>query len=127
MRVTVSRMTASTVPAMIAHSIDPRTLRRCKNASRKKVATKTKIGQPISDPPTPSCTSGLPGRTMPASASPTSVMNRPIPTLIATRRFGGTARKTASRKPVSTNKVITAPSMTTSPMACGHVMIGAIT
>ena len=64
---------------------------------------------------------------MPASASPTNVMNRPIPTLIATRRFSGTARKTASRKPVSTNKVITAPSMTTSPMASGQVMIGAIT
>ena len=52
--------------------------------------------------------------------------NSPIPTLMAVRMEGGTARKTAVRMPVSTSRVISRPSQTTSPMACAQVICGAM-
>ena len=53
-----------------------------------------------------------------------SAMNRPMPTLIAVFSCAGMARKTASRKPVSTSNRMRMPSSTTSPMASAHVICG---
>ena len=61
-------------------------------------------------------------RTKPASTNPISAMNRPMPTEIAIFSCGGTAWKTACRKPVSTSTRITRPSITTRPMASAHVI-----
>ena len=88
-------------------------------------STKTSVGQPDSAPPTPSST-GTGGfcvrRTNPASTSPTSAMNRPIPTLMAVRSAAGTALNTARRTPVSTRIVMITPSITTRPMASAQVI-----
>ena len=65
-------------------------------------------------------------RTNPASTRPMTVMNRPMPTLIAVFSWVGTARKTACRKPVSTSSRMMMPSMTTRPMASGHVIPGSL-
>ncbi len=61
-------------------------------------------------------------RTNPASTSAMSVRNSPIPTEIAILSCFGTARNTASRKPVSTSTVMISPSITTRPMASAHVI-----
>jgi hypothetical protein len=53
-----------------------------------------------------------------------NVMNRPMPTLIAILSSRGTARNTASRKPVTTRIRMTRPSSTTMPMASAQVMPG---
>ena len=45
-----------------------------------------------------------------------------MPTEIATLSAGGTARKTASRKPVSTSTRMITPSITTSPIASAQVI-----
>jgi len=65
-------------------------------------------------------------RTKPASTSPISAMNAPIPTAIADLRAGGTAVNTAVRKPVTASTTMTRPSITTRPMASGQVIMGAI-
>jgi len=65
-------------------------------------------------------------RTMPESTRPMIVMNRPMPTLMAVLSAGGTAWKTALRKPVSTRTVMMRPSMTTRPMASGQVIPGSL-
>ena len=63
---------------------------------------------------------GLP-TTMPPFTRPMIARNRPIPIPIARFRSIGIAFSTASRKPVSTRSVMTAPSLTLTPLACGHV------
>ncbi len=52
------------------------------------------------------------------------VMNRPMPTLMATFNCRGTALNTASRKPVSTSSRMMRPSSTTRPIASAHVISG---
>ena len=82
--------------------------------------TNTSVGQPCKLPPTPNSTGTGPAavrRTKPASTKPMSAMNRPMPTLMAVFSCAGMAWKTAVRKPVSTSRVMTTPSSTTSPMA----------
>ena len=59
-------------------------------------------------------------RTMPASTSPISAMNSPMPTPIEVLSWAGMARTTAVRKPVSTSTVMISPSQTTRPIASGH-------
>jgi hypothetical protein len=54
------------------------------------------------------------------------VMNRPMPTLIATLSCPGTALKTALRNPVRTRSRMISPSMTTRPIACAQVMPGSL-
>ncbi len=92
----------------------------------------TSTGQPSRKPFAPSWTgtvvlaaSGM-RRTNPASTSPMSAMNRPIPTLIATFSWAGTAWNTALRKPVSTSTRMTRPSRTTRPIASAQDMPEAI-
>ena len=53
-------------------------------------------------------------------------MNSPMPMEMPLRRERGTARKTAVRKPVSTSRAMTTPSTTIRPIACGHVISGAM-
>ena len=65
-------------------------------------------------------------RTTPASTRPMKAMNSPMPTEIAERSVRGTALKIARRKPVITRMVISTPSQTTRPMACGQVICGAM-
>ena len=48
-------------------------------------------------------------------------MNSPMPIPIARFRSIGMAFSTASRNPVSTRTVMTRPSTTITPIACGHV------
>ncbi len=94
---------------------------------RRRPTTNTRIGQPPSAPPTPSSSGTGPAaglRTKPASTRPMMVMNRPMPTLMATFSWRGTALKTASRKPVSTRSRMISPSRTTSPIASAHVISG---
>ena len=124
---TACTMTASTVPPRMAMSIAPFTLRTKSATSSTSPITKIAIGQPTRLPFTPSCSSGVPGRTMPASARPISAMNRPMPTEMAERSTRGTASKTALRKPVSTRIVIARPSQNTRPMAETQLIRGAMT
>ncbi len=49
-----------------------------------------------------------------------------MPTLIAVRSGGGTARKIAVRTPVKTSSVMMMPSHTIRPIACDQVIVGAI-
>lgn len=125
---TACTIMASTVVAMMAMSIEPRFLRTYRNSSTSRPITKISTGQVLSEPLRPSCT-GVPepGVITWASTRPTKVTNRPMPTEIATRNSLGTARKTASRKPVSTRAVMMMPSTAIIPMARGHVVVGAIT
>ena len=91
--------------------------------------TKTSIGQPARNPPTPSSTGTGPVdglRMMPESTRPMIVMNRPIPTLMAVFSGAGMAWKTALRKPVSTRTVMMIPSRTIRPMASAQVMPGSL-
>ncbi|NYD25062.1 hypothetical protein BJ968_004671 [Kineococcus aurantiacus] len=122
---TASTTTARTVAATIPPRMAPRTPRAMRTIISTRPTTKTSVGQPARKPPMPSSRGvPLPARTNPASTSPTMVMNRPMPTLMAVFSGAGTARKTASRSPVRTSTRMTSPSMTTSPMASAHVMSG---
>ena len=58
--------------------------------------------------------------TMPPWRRPTSAMNTPIPTPIASFIDVGTARMTASRRPATTSTTATRPSMTTQAMPVGQ-------
>ena len=119
---TASMMTARRVALMMPMRMAPRTLRMCRMIVRKRPTRKTMTGHPLREPPRPSSRGVPPARTTLASTSPMRAMNRPMPTLIAVRRNGGTARKTASRKPVRTRTRMMTPSMTTMPMASAKVM-----
>ncbi|MNW65678.1 hypothetical protein D3C74_440800 [compost metagenome] len=94
---------------------------------RTRPTTKTRMGQPARDPVAPSW-SGVPPpeATKPALTRPTSAMNSPMPTLIAVLSSTGTARNTASRKPVRTSTRMMSPSMTTMPIASAHVTSGIV-
>ena len=92
---------------------------------------KTRTGQPERCPLAPSCTGTLPSSpgmrvTKPASMKPMKAMNRPIPTLIACFSEDGMACMTASRSPVTTRTQMRMPSSTTSPIASGQLISGAI-
>ncbi len=120
-----TRMARSAVTAMLMRMAAgiPRTYRRI-ISSRPKQNTAT--GQPVRCPVAPSCT-GVPEprATKPASTRPISAMNSPIPTLIACLSASGIAFMISVRRPVTASRMITAPSSTTRPMACAHVMCGA--
>ena len=113
---------------MMATSMAPRVERTYRNSRMSRPMTKTSCGVVPSEPSRPSWT-GVPepGVTMWASTRPTKVMNRPMPTEMATRSSRGTARKSASRKPVSTSRVMMMPSMTIMPIVRGQVEFGAMT
>jgi len=53
-------------------------------------------------------------------------MNKPMPTEMPARSARGTASRIALRKPVRTRIVISTPSHTTRPIACGQVICGAM-
>ncbi len=76
----------------------------------------------------PSSSAGPPPalRTKPASTRPMIVMNRPMPTEMATFSCGGTAWNTACRKPVSTSTRMMIPSRTTRPIASAQVISGSL-
>ena len=59
--------------------------------------------------------------TMPAFTKPIRAMNRPIPIPMARFRSSGIAFMIATRRPVRTRIEITTPSITITPIACGHV------
>ncbi len=120
--------TATTVAPAIEISIAPLTRLAYRIATTNSPSTKISNGQPMIEPLTPSSTGGVPAglRTKPASNSPTKVMNRPMPIEMPTRSERGTALNTAVRKPVSTSRAISTPSMTISPIACGQVICGAM-
>jgi hypothetical protein len=59
--------------------------------------------------------------TIPPLTNPMIARNNPIPIPIARLRSMGMAFRTASRNPVSTRSVMIAPSITMTPIACGHV------
>ena len=58
--------------------------------------------------------------TIPAFTRPISAMNAPMPIPMARFRSIGIAFRTASRTPVSTSTVMTRPSTTITPIACGN-------
>ena len=58
--------------------------------------------------------------TIPPSRSPTSVMNRPMPTPIESFSDSGTARMIAPRSPAITSTSAIRPSMTMIDIATGH-------
>ncbi len=58
--------------------------------------------------------------TTPAFTRPISAMNAPMPIPIARLRSIGIAFRTASRTPVRTRTVMTTPSTTMTPIACGN-------
>ena len=120
MSATASTMIARTVVATMPMSRPPRTFRTTSTLMSSRPKTKTRIGQPASWPPTPKLISGMPGRMMPASASPMIVRKKPMPTAMAVFSCGGMASNTARRKPVSTSTVMSRPSRTTRPMISGQ-------
>ena len=123
---------AITVVARIEIRMAPLTWRTKSVMTRARPIAKTRTGQPCSEPlmPKPTGTVVLAAsgsrRTQPASTSPMSAMNRPIPTLIAVLSSDGTAWNTAERKPVSTSTRMIRPSSTTSPIASAQVIPDAI-
>ena len=84
---------------------------------RNRPNTNTRAGQPSREPETPNWTGVAPVRTMPALTRPMRETKRPRPTVIAVFRAAGTARKTASRKPVRTSRRMSRPSHAMTPMA----------
>src|SRR5699024_10759484 len=125
---TLAIIVAPTMPIRIA----PRTRCTTKTAVSINPMTNTSVGQPASSPliPSPngtvvSAASGI-RRTKPEFTSPISVINKPIPTTMPVLMPSGTARNTASRNPVSTKMIITAPAITTSPIASGQVRFGVV-
>ena len=116
---------ARTVVAMMPMRMAPRVRRATSTAVSSSPTTKTTVGQPSSSPAEPSCTGTGPvsvRRTKPASTSPISAMNNPIPTLIAVLSSGGMAWKTAVRRPTRTSSRITRPSSTTRPIASAQLI-----
>src|SRR5699024_299380 len=70
------------------------------------------------------CTGGLSvpeAVTNPEFTKPMKAINKPMPTVIATFRACGTALKIAVQIPVAPRTTITAPLMTTNPIASGQV------
>jgi hypothetical protein len=65
-------------------------------------------------------------RTNPAPTNPMRQMNSPMPTAIDALSCAGTALNTAWRTPVATSASTTSPLITTSPIACGQLISGAI-
>ncbi len=65
-------------------------------------------------------------RTKPASTRPMNAMNAPMPAAMADFSSGGIALNTAVRNPVSARTTMMMPSMTTRPIASGHVTCGAM-
>src|SRR6266496_3944340 len=116
-----SRMTASTVAATMPIRIAPLILRAYSTPMSSRPTTNTNVSHPLRWPSMPMST-GVPAprRTKPASTRPISAMNRPIPAAIALLSSAGMARNTATRNPVSTRNVMTAPSSTTRPIAADH-------
>ena len=84
---------------------------------RNRPNTKMSAGQPSSEPEMPNWTGVAPVRTMPALTRPMRATKRPRPTVMAVLRAAGTARKTASRKPVRTSRKMRIPSQAMMPMA----------
>ena len=120
----IARIVVTTIEIRIAPLT--RVTHRAITSSRPKAKTST--GQPDRVPLAPSCTgtvvllaSGM-RRTTPESTNPIRVMNRPMPTEIATLSCAGTAWKTAVRKPVSTRTRMIRPSRTTRPIASAQVI-----
>ncbi len=125
---TASTTIANTVVTTMPTRIAPRVRRATSTAVSSRPTTKTTVGQPCSWPAGPSCSgtvvpaaSGM-RRTKPASTSPMSAMNRPMPTLIAVLSCIGIALKTAVRSPTSTSSAMTKPSSTTSPIASSQLI-----
>jgi hypothetical protein len=116
--------TASTVAARIPISSAPRTRRVYNQMINRSPTRNTAIGHPWSSLAVPSCSGGTGSVvevTNPASMKPMIVMKRPIPTAMACLSANGTASITARRKPVNTRARMMTPSVTTTPMASGHV------
>jgi hypothetical protein len=125
---TDSTTMAMTVVTTMPMRIAPRVRRTSSTAVSSRPITKTTVGQPCSSPPTPSWTGTGPAsvrRTKPASTSPISAMNRPMPTLMAVFSSIGIALKIAVRRPTRTRTAITMPSSTTSPMASAQLICDA--
>jgi hypothetical protein len=85
--------------------------------SRPKSATAT--GAEVSGPSVMG-TPGGPGLTMPAALSPMKRTKSPMPTPMARFSEVGMACMIASRRPLITSTVMTAPSRRTTPMAACH-------
>ena len=96
----------------------PRTLRAL-SAAAVKIPASAMSGGPAVRSPSAIPVAGL-LTTIPPSRSPTSAMNRPIPTPMASFSDVGTARTTASRRPASTSTSASRPSMTTHAMPTGQ-------
>ena len=111
---------ATNVPNAIPIKIAPRTFLATRAAVSASVTRKTSTRSVVR--------SGLivttvpcPATTMPPFTNPMIARNSPIPIPIASFRSIGIASKIISRTPVSTRIEITTPSITITPMACGHV------
>ena len=86
--------------------------------------TKMSVGTVATEPLTPRPTGGEPVPvevTKPASTKPMKAMNRPMPTVIASFSWMGTALKIMRRRPVAASSTMMRPLMTTRPMASGQV------
>ena len=101
----------------------PWTLRATRMPMARRPTTNTRVGTEVMEPPSPSWTGGPPavGRTKPESTKPMKAMNRPMPTVMAALSSLGTARKMAVRAPVTPNRTIRMPLITTRPMASAQV------
>ena len=118
----------STVAKTMPISTAPLTWRTMRTMVTTKPRTKTRIGHPFSDPPTPNWTGvPSPGRTKPALTKPIRARNKPTPTPIALFSEAGTALKTAFRNPEKTSSSMMTPSITTRPITSAQVIMGAST
>ena len=129
---TASMTTASRVVTTMPIRMAARVRRTTRMPVSSRPNTNTSVGQPDRAPAGPSCSgtvvpaaSGM-RRTNPASTSPMSAMNSPMPTLMAVLSCIGMALKTALRRPTSTSTAMTSPSRTTRPIASAQLICEAI-
>jgi hypothetical protein len=119
------------IPLMIAAMIvvpmmpirrPPRTLRMTSVEQRARPMVNVNIRREVKFVVIPSGGTAVSARTtMPALTSPMIVRKSPIPIAIARFRSIGIAFRIAFRNPVRTSSVITSPSTTITPIACGQV------
>ena len=102
----------------------PLTLRATRTPVSSSVKTKMSVGTVATEPLMPRPTGGDDAPvevTKPASTKPMNAMNRPMPTVIASFSWIGTALKIMRRRPVAASSTMMRPLMTTRPIASGQV------
>ncbi|WP_460785091.1 hypothetical protein [Microbacterium tumbae] len=117
---TASTITASTVPETRPMSRPPLTRSATRAPVSSSVTTKSRVGTVATDPPTPRPTGGeaFPvAVTKPEFTKPMKAMNSPIPTVIASLSWIGTASKIALRSPVAASSTMMTPLIMTSAIA----------